>query len=81
MKLKYTDIMPLALALFKHLQSSVSHAASQHIDNVDLDELADTIELKMDKWNPTINKKEILDPKTRTYCAKFLAGVTINILR
>ena len=73
--------MPLALALFKHLQSAVSYAARKKLDNIDFDDFAQEIEIQMSEWNPTINKKHILDAQTRSYCAKFLAGVTLNILR
>ena len=81
MKLKYSQIMPLAAALFKHLQTSVSMAAKQKIDNIDIDLFADQIEDNMEDWNPKINKKNIFDEKTKRHCAKFIAGVTLNILR
>tara|TARA_E500000331_G_scaffold329196_1_gene349549 strand:- start:80 stop:328 length:249 start_codon:yes stop_codon:yes gene_type:complete len=80
-KLKYTDIMPLAMSLYRHLQNSISDAASRKIENIDPELFAKEINERIKEWNPKINKKTIFDEKTRLHCAHLIAGITLNVLR
>lgn len=42
--------------------------------------VAATIERQMADWNPSINGRRVLDAETRRACARFLAGVAVNVV-
>ncbi len=79
MKLGYKHLLPFAMAFFGHLQSALKNAENAEI-KLDKDKLESFILLKINDWNPQINKKYILDDDSRINCAKLISSIAIKLL-
>lgn len=80
MKLNYRSVMPFAISLLSHLQSSVDELKKRGIA-IDEDNFAEFVKDKISSWNPTINGIDILDEKTKKHAHLFIAGVALNLMR
>ncbi len=83
MKIKISDILPLAGNLLKYLQEVVDHITSLKASGIDIDEdlLAAYLDSKMIDWKPKIKGKLILDDDSRLACARFLSGIAFNLFK
>jgi len=83
MRIKPTEIIPLAGNLLKYLQEIVDYIATLKASGIDFDEelLATYISEKMSDWNPKIKGKMVLDDDTRFACARFLSGIAFNLYK
>lgn len=80
MKLNYRSVMPFAISLLSHLQSSVDELKKRGVV-IDEDNFAEFVKDKISSWNPQINGVDILDEKTKKYAHLFIAGVALNLMR
>jgi hypothetical protein len=75
-------LLPLVAKLGEHLRSAGEQAkravASGVVDAPDV--VARVVEREMAGWNPVISGREVLDAETRRACARFLAGVAVNMV-
>lgn len=83
-KLDLASILPLATKLGEHIKTALDtyvglRAAGQEI-NADL--LAGLVVTQISGWHPKANGKDLLaDDETRQACARFIAGIIINLCR
>ncbi len=88
MKINTFKMLPLAKTLLEHLQTGIEKGMV-YIDHtgVTLDEdiLRNHIALKlveeMKEWKPTYQNQDLLDDDTRLAGARFLAGISVSLLR
>lgn len=74
-------MLPLVSKLGDYLRVAGEHAqraasSGQAVPEV----IASALDGKMADWNPSINGRRVLDPDTRRACARFLAGVAVNVV-
>ena len=83
MRIRPTEIIPLAGNLWKYLQQIVDHIATLKARGIEFDEevLAIYISDKMSDWKPKIKGKVVLDDDTRFACARFLSGIAFNLIK
>lgn len=80
MKLSYRSVLPFAISLLSHLQTSVDELKKKGV-TVDEEYFRNFVKEKISEWNPQINGIDILDDKTRNYAHLFIAGVALNLMR
>jgi len=75
-------VLPLVAKLGDFLRGASDHAKRMAASGtVDLPgAVASVVEREMAGWNPVIGGREVLDPETRRACARFLAGVAVNMV-
>lgn len=74
-------MLPLVSKLGEYLRLAGEHAqrvagSGQAVPDV----IAAVVEAKMADWKPTINGRDVFDAETRRACARFLAGVAVNVV-
>jgi hypothetical protein len=81
MKFDASTLIPLVAKLGGYLRSGFDQYVDLKGAGIEPSpELISTfIELKMTTWNPRVKGRELLDPETRTACARFVGGVAFNI--
>lgn len=75
-------LLPLVAKLGEYLRSAGEQAKRSVTSGVSVapDVLAVALDREMAGWHPTINGREVLDAETRRACARFLAGVAVNVV-
>ena len=75
-------LLPLVAKLGDYLRSAGEQAkrAVSAGSAVAPDVLAVALEREMASWKPVIGGREVLDAETRRACARFLAGVAVNVV-
>ena len=79
MKLNYRSVLPFAMSLLSHLQSSVDELKKDSL--MDDEKFIKFVKERISTWNPQINGIDILDEKTRKHAQLFIAGVALNLMR
>ena len=74
-------LLPLIMKLGDYLKQGIDHYATiKSADlKVDADVVSAFIEIQLADWNPKLGGKDLLDPETKGACARFLAGLAINV--
>ena len=80
MKLGYKHLLPFATSFFKHFQEAIKEAEANS-SQIELSKLEEFVFDKIKNWNPKINKKIVLDEKSKLYCAKLIASMAINLIK
>lgn len=80
MNLGYKHLLPFASTFFKHFQDAIKKAKSSE-KQIELNNLESFVFEKIKDWNPQINKKFVLDEKSKLYCAKLIASMAINLIK
>ena len=80
MKLGYKHLLPFASAFFKHFQDAIKKVKSSD-KQIELNNLESFVFEQIKDWNPQINKKFVLDEKSKLYCAKLIASMAINLIK
>jgi hypothetical protein len=75
-------LLPLVARLGDYLRSAGEQAKRATASGVVVapDVLASALDREMANWHPTIAGRDVLDPETRRACARFLAGVAVNVV-
>lgn len=88
MKINTFQMLPLAKSLLDFLQTGVNMGTiivNEQGITIDADlarqQIADKLVLEMKDWKPQYQGKELLDEQTRMAGARFLAGVSISLLK
>lgn len=81
MNISPTVVIPLVKKLGDYLKVGAEHYVTMRAAGIEPD--ADTVALylaaKMEGWNPVVKGRTLLDPETKAACARFLAGVALNV--
>jgi hypothetical protein len=88
MKINTFKMLPLAKSLLEHLQTGIDKGMV-YIDHtgVVIDEqnvrnhITAQLVAEMKEWKPLYQNKELLDEDTRLAGARFLAGISMSLLR
>jgi len=88
MKINTFQMLPLAKSLLEFLQNGVNVGTiifDEQGITIDVDrarqQIADKLVVQMKDWKPEYQGKELLDDQTRMAGARFLAGVSISLLK
>jgi hypothetical protein len=75
-------VLPLVAKLGDYLRSAGEQARRAVASGavVAPDAIASVLDREMSGWHPTIGGREVLDAETRRACARFLAGVAVNVV-
>lgn len=79
--LPLSKLIPVLTQLGNYLKIGVDHYAMLKMAGKDAgpDILALYILTKMADWNPKVGARNVMDEATKTACARFLAGVVVNV--
>jgi hypothetical protein len=74
-------LLPLVAELGKYLSLGLDYYAylREARKGADPDIVSAYLRVKMDKWDPEVNGRKILDPATKDAGARFLAGIACNV--
>ena len=74
-------LLPLIMKLGDYLKAGVDHYATLKSvgGEIDADILGAFIEMQIGEWNPKVAGKTLLDPETKSACARFLGGIAYNV--
>lgn len=74
-------LLPLVGKLGDYLRSAGEQAQRAAASGRAVPEvIAAALDDQMAGWKPTINGRQVLDAETRRACARFLAGVAVNVV-
>tara|TARA_A100001035_G_C27485697_1_gene365274 strand:+ start:165 stop:440 length:276 start_codon:yes stop_codon:yes gene_type:complete len=81
MKFDASALIPLVAKLGKFLRGGFDQYVQLRGSGVEPtpEMIAMFVEMKMADWNPKVKGKDLLDPETRSACARFVGGVAYNI--
>lgn len=74
-------LLPLVGQLGDYLRSAGEQAQRAALSGRAVPEvIAAALDEQMAGWKPMINGRSVLDAETRRACARFLAGVAVNVV-
>jgi hypothetical protein len=73
--------LPLVMELGKYLSMGLDHYADlrEARKAADPEIICAFLRVKIDRWDPEVSGRKILDPVTKDAGARFLAGIACNV--